>query len=377
VLPGYSKDGSELGEIRLETYKDHTVARFARKDLWRVREPDPATLVVPSGQVLLGFYPEIRNDRIIEVPYSVPTDSLLHSFVVGTTQHGKDVLVKNFVFSLLRHISEGRPYELHFFDSKESDGQYLDGLASFGIFRHADPSKTIEILEELDTRMMARHRIIGIHSNLRAYRKAFPDTDMAEVFVIVNELMDLVTSAGREESERLIRVLTSLLSKGAGAGFKLVFMAQTMRKDLDPRYAKIFANITTRFSVKITNPDEAEIAGRGLPRDELMRLSSLLKYNAVHIDAGRILREFRAYHLPQLTLRKWIEGVFEIESVTGNAKIDAYCVHARKQGKLLLQEATSPRFGLSRDEWDELVRTLESKGEIIRENGKPFYFKTP
>ncbi|HRI36816.1 MAG TPA: hypothetical protein PK765_07370 [bacterium] len=131
ALPGYSKDGSDFGEIIVETHKDRTVARFAKKALWLVREPDPETLAVPKGHVLLGFYPEVRKDRIVEVPYSVPTDSLLHSFVVGTTQHGKDVLVKNLVFSLLRHVSEGRPYELHFFDSKESDGQYLDGLASF------------------------------------------------------------------------------------------------------------------------------------------------------------------------------------------------------------------------------------------------------
>ncbi|HRI36727.1 MAG TPA: hypothetical protein PK765_06830 [bacterium] len=131
VLPGYSRDGSDFGEILVETHKNDTVVRFAKKALWLVREPDPATLTIPKGHVLLGFYPEVRKDRIVEVPYSVPTDALLHSFVVGTTQHGKDVLVKNLVFSLLRHVSEGRPYELHFFDSKESDGQYLDGLASF------------------------------------------------------------------------------------------------------------------------------------------------------------------------------------------------------------------------------------------------------
>lgn len=94
-------------------------------------EPNLETLEIPKGKILLGFYPEIKNDRIEEKNYFIEAGNLLHTFVVGTTQHGKDVLMKNFNFSILKQISNGEPIELHFFDIKESDGQYLEGLKSF------------------------------------------------------------------------------------------------------------------------------------------------------------------------------------------------------------------------------------------------------
>lgn len=65
--------------------------------------------------------------------------------------------------------------------------------------------------------MMQRHRKIGIYSNLKGYRKANPDTDMKEVFIVVNELMDLIAGSEKKEADEMIRLFTSLLSKGAGA----------------------------------------------------------------------------------------------------------------------------------------------------------------
>lgn len=233
----------------------------------------------------------------------------------------------------------------------------------------------VEALSKLNERMMERQSKIGIHSNLREYRKANPDTDMKTVFIVVNELMDLIAGSEKDEADDLIRIFTSLLTKGAGAGFRLVFMAQSMRKDIDPRYGKIFANITTRISVKIVNQEEAEIAGRWLPRDELLRLFSLQKYNAVHIEDGAIKREFRAYHVTQTTILDWIRKTFQTEEIFGNPKLDEYYLHSRKVGKLSMKEAMEEPFNLSRAEWDELVKQLESRSEIERKNGLPISFK--
>lgn len=152
-------------------------------------------------------------------------------------------------------------------------------------------------------------------------------------------------------------------------------MAQSMRKDLDPRYGKVFANITSRLSVKITNQEEAEIAGRGLPRDELMRLYSLIKYNAVHIDEGRIQKEFRAYNLTQTAIQEWIGKTFQVERAFENPEINDYYLHARKTGNISMKESMEPPFSFSRSEWDTFSKQLSEWDIVDRKNGEPLKFK--
>jgi len=226
----------------------------------------------------------------------------------------------NFIFSILKQISVGWKYNLHFLDTKISDGAYLDGIKPHGVFRYASTEEYISILSKLNQEMEERQKLFQTDSNIITYNKNNPTKQINEVIIVINEVMALFSSVSSKDAKIIADLLTNLLSKGAWAGFKIFLMSQSMRKDIDPNFWAILTNITTRFATRISNKDDRDIVARGMSYVDADKLSSLITYNCVHIDNSQFIQEFKAYNISQEQIQKWIKKTFFIENAFRNEK---------------------------------------------------------
>lgn len=139
---------------------------------------------------MLGFYPENKNG-IFYKNFSIFASKIFHFLIVGASRSGKDVVSCCFIFSILQNIKKFSNAELHFFDTKKSDGMYLENLKSYGIFRYDNFEKYAEILEIFIQEMQEIQAKIGMYSNIENYNKNHPKNPLKYRFVIINEFLAL------------------------------------------------------------------------------------------------------------------------------------------------------------------------------------------
>jgi hypothetical protein len=121
-------------------------------------------------------------------------------------------------WSILKQNREKPTFDMEFFDTKLSDAIYLQNLESYGIKRHIpEGNNYLEALRRIESEMEERYKIIGSYGKFSAYKKANPNTDIREKFVIINELMDVVAKFKTypKGTDAFIDCVNSLISKGA------------------------------------------------------------------------------------------------------------------------------------------------------------------
>ncbi len=372
-LPGFELEESPYGNMKIITLTNDIKVEFTSIHIWESQSLNLADIVLPKWKALVGFYPEVINRKIQRNKYLIDISKLYHSFVVGTTRSGKDVFILNFIFSILKQISVGWKYDLHFLDTKISDGAYLDNMKSHGVFRYASTEEYISILSKLNQEMEERQKIFQTDSNIITYNKNNPQKAMNEVIIVINEVLSLFSSVNSKDAKVIADLLINLLSKGAWAGFKVFLMSQSMRKDIDPNFWGILTNITTRFATRISNKDDRDIVARGMPFMDAEKLSSLIKYNCAHIDNSQFVQEFRAYNISQEQVQKWIQKTFSIENTFKNPKLNEYFTHVKKSEKISMEYAMNT-FWLTRWEWDEFIQEMETRKLIQRSPWKPLAY---
>lgn len=364
-LPEFDLEKSPYGNMKITTLTNDTKVEFTSINIWESQWLNLTEVVLPKWKALVGFYPEVTNRKVERKKYLLDISKLYHSFVVWTTRSGKDVFMLNFIFSILKQISVGWKYNLHFLDTKKSDGAYLDNMKTYGVFRYASTEEYITILSKLNQEMEKRQEIFQTDSNIITYNKNNPSKQMNEVIIVINEVLALFSSVNSKDAKTIADLLINLLSKGAWAGFKVFLMSQSMRKDIDPNFWGILTNITTRFATRIANKDDRDIVARGMPFMDAEKLSSLIKYNCAHIDNSQFVQEFRAYNISQEQVQKWIQKTFFIENTFKNQKLNEYFTYVKKHKQISMTVAMN-EFGISRIEWDEFIQELEKQKLIQR-----------
>lgn len=356
-------------------YDEFFMQIFDSEKLWETKYFDENIYKnLGEWQVLSGFYPEIKNG-IIYKNTILNLEKFFHALIVWMSRSWKDQLGSGFIFSILWNIKNFWNSELHFFDTKKSDGLYLENLKSNGIHRYDDFEKYSEILEKFVWEMQEIQKKIGKYSNIENYNKENSGNLLKYKIVIINEFLALGSMLKWKELKRLTDSLIALTSQWASAGFKIIFISQSARSDGFEDFSKILLNIKTKFVLKLAHLTEVSIVVRWLSETDYDRIKNISDYKTVMIEENEIKAEFKAYLMEQTDLENWIWKNFEKQkSEMLHEKIQDYYSFAKKNNKISRKEAKET-FWLSQKEWEEFVRFIEENNEIERLSNKTIIWK--
>ncbi len=265
-----------------------------------------------------------------------------HLLVAGTTGSGKSVAVNAMILSLLYRLGP-QQCKLILIDPKMLELSVYDGIPHLIAPVVVDPKGAITALKWTVREMERRYRVLsraGTRS-IAAYNQkcttdpVADDGENAETFepmpmivVIVDEMADLMISAGKE-----IEIAMQRLSQMARAAGIHIIMA-TQRPSVDVITGVIKANFPTRISFQVTSKiDSRTVIGEG-GAEQLLGKGDMLYMTT----GGRIMRAHgpfvadkevlavvsylkKKYPAPEY-IEEVLEDVAESENGTDHAKRD-------------------------------------------------------
>lgn len=355
------------------------ISIFNQDKLWENQNFDKNFLKnLKKWEILLWFSPNKNNWFTLEHT-SIFASELAHSIVVWATRSWKDIFINNFILSILYNIKNFSNSELYFFDTKTSDGIYLEGLMSFWIFRYKNYQKYVQILEKLENEMYKIQEIIWIHSNIENYNSHNPNNPLKYKFIIINEFLSLSEKLDSSEFANLMKFLISMMSQGASAGYKFILLTQTIRADLGKDFQKILLNTKTRFVLRLNTNNEINIITNWMDDNIKNSVKNISNFRTICIQENKFKTEFKGYFLTQDELKNWVEENFEmknedIEISNLSEKVQKYITYSRSKNDIDKQQAIQ-MFGLSESEWKEFIYFWETNNLIIKEKGKKIIWK--
>jgi len=221
---------------------------------------------VPLGTAVLGI-----ADDGAPLLLRLPSPDVAHVLVAGTTGSGKTALTQAMCLSLaLAHRRS--QVQLVLLDPKGRAFEPLAGLPHLLKPIVVDPREATATLAELVALMEARDRA-RVHA--------------PRLVVVIDELADLVASAGKP----LLEALTRLAQRGREAGVHLV--ACTQKPATSVLGPLIKANFPVRLVGRVTSIEDARVAS-GVSGSGAERLAGRGDFIAV---SGAGLTRFQAAHI--------------------------------------------------------------------------------
>lgn len=229
----------------------------------------------PVHTALLG----IGHDGLPLMIY-MPSPNVAHVLVAGTTGSGKTELLRTLVTSL---VLWGKRQELGLFlvDPKHRKLAELAGLAP--VLETAGARGAAAVLSRLIDEVERRDE--------RGYHEP-------RIYLVIDEVADLVLVGGRPVEEALVR----LLQRGREAGISVI--AATQRPSAEITRGLMKANFPVRIAGAVNSAGDAAIA-TGLPKSGAERL--LGKGDMILANHGRILRFQAALTRPDV-VRPLVRG---------------------------------------------------------------------
>lgn len=152
--------------------------------------------------------------------------SIPHLLIAGTTGSGKSVLIHNLLVNLLCHY--GRQLQLIIIDPKGSELDMYRGVRNTTFI--SNTPRAIDVLKQVENIMDARYQR-GNH-----YQH--------EIFVVIDELADLMLTSKFEVEASIVRIA----QKGRACGIHLI--VATQRPSVDVVSGLIKANMPYRICLK-------------------------------------------------------------------------------------------------------------------------------
>ena len=358
--------------IILEGHDDVKIELIDSKTLWESKTINLDKIKLKKWDILLWFYPIVSKSWIKLSNYIINSKDLLHTAIIWATKSWKDVVMRNIIFSIINHIKQSHPVELHFFDTKESDGNYLSNLRSYRIFRYSEIQKYGEILKKLCENMSERQKILWNYSEYEDYNRN-NEKKMNEKFIIINEIPSLLISPSIDGT-LISWYINDLLAKWRAVGIKVFLMSQTIRKDLNKHMGALLSNISWRMLLEQNNEEEVEISGRELSKADRKRITNIEKYNCFYIEDSVIKKEFKAYNISKSDLLEYLKDNFERIEIFEDQKLNNYLLYAKKLNKISMQTAKND-FGFSDNDWKKFIEKLKERGLVDRKKWDKYYFK--
>jgi S-DNA-T family DNA segregation ATPase FtsK/SpoIIIE len=196
---------------------------------------------IPFGTAVIGL-----SDKGAPLLVRLPSPQVSHLLIAGTTGSGKSALTRTIVASLaMRHRRSQLCFVL--IDPKRRAFGPLAGLPHLLRPVLSEPEEINQTLQALVQLMLARDR--QGHAPVDGGRSGEP-----RVVVVVDELADLMMTAGKEAP----KALTRLAQRGREAGIHLVVCTQKPTAKVVGSLAR--ANFPVRLVGQVTSPEEAKVA---------------------------------------------------------------------------------------------------------------------
>lgn len=175
-------------------------------------------------------------------------DKMPHLLVAGATNSGKTVCLNTIIVSLL---FQNQPAELKFImvDPKQVEMVQYNAIPHLLCPVITDVKKTVNALRWAVKEMEERFKILAKSGkrNISAYNSAKPKEVMPYLIIVIDELADLMTTAGPEIEQAIVR----LAQKSRAVGIHLVLATQ--RPSVNIITGLIKANITARVAFSVAS----------------------------------------------------------------------------------------------------------------------------
>ncbi len=282
--------------------------------------------------------------------------SMPHLLIAGATGSGKSVGVNSFLISLLYNNS---PSELKFImiDPKRVELKKYNNIPHLLTPVITEPDKAATALRWCVAEMNRRYKILSElgHRNITEYNSDKNITDkMPFIVIIIDELADLMMTAGKEVESSICRIA----QMARAVGMHLV--VATQRPSVDVITGLIKANIPARIAFAVASGIDSKTMINRIGAEDLLGNGDMLYLSGA---LGRIIR---------------IQGIFvstkEVEKVTNRIKTTASPEYlddiiSHKTTEMHITGLPDSQFGNFADDEDG-DDMMEEAVEIIQQTGK-------
>ncbi|GHV35534.1 DNA translocase FtsK [Synergistales bacterium] len=238
-----------------------------------------------------------ESEFILPLPMGVLVDSkhlicgledMPHMLVAGTTGSGKSVFTNTCILGM---CSQRTPDELKLIlvDPKQVEFAIYEGLPHLLSRPVSEPKKAVSALawavREMESRSeaFAKARV----RNLASYNeKALPKHRFPHIVVVVDELADLMYTAGKEVEGLIVR----LAQKARSSGIHLILATQ--RPSVDVITGLIKANIPARVAFAVPSQTDSRTIIDKMGAEKLLGKGDMLFYSSRYPHPMRLQASF-------------------------------------------------------------------------------------
>jgi S-DNA-T family DNA segregation ATPase FtsK/SpoIIIE len=237
-IPGKNAVGVEIPNAKAKTVMMRSVLQ--------VEKFKNSTMTLP---IVLGK--TISNEVLVDDLATMP-----HLLIAGATGAGKSVAINVILTSLLyaKRPDELKlvlidPKRVELFQYQHLKNHFLAKFPGFDEQIVTDPQKAVLALRSVVREMERRYEILekcGVR-NIGDYNRKLPDDAMYYLVVVIDELADLMITAGREVEEPIIRI--AQLARAVG----IHLIVATQRPSVDIITGIIKANFPSRIAFQVAS----------------------------------------------------------------------------------------------------------------------------
>ncbi len=309
-----------------------------------------------------------------------------HVLVAGATGSGKSVCVNTIITSIL-YRAKPEECKLLMIDPKVVELSIYNGIPHLMIPVVTDPKKASAALQWAVSEMEQRYEFFAESSvrDLKGYNKHVVENNLGEklpeVVIIVDELADLMMTAGKEVEESICR----LAQKARAAGIYLIIATQ--RPSVDVITGLIKANIPSRIAFSVTSSIDSRTILDSVGAEKLLGRGDMLFKPYGSNESIRVQGAFISdkevenivKHLKENSVVTYDESIIEAITSGGGAKGGIseddnddllgealqFFIERDKASVSMLQT----RFKVGYNRAARIVDTLESAGYIGESDG--------
>ena len=217
-------------------------------------------------------------------PYVIELAEAPHLLIAGATGSGKSVCVNSIICSLIFHCPPAR-IRMMLIDTKIVELKLYNDIPHLLTPVITDPRRALQALEYCVREMEQRYSLLNELSvrDISAYnRRAKSSPPLPYIVVIIDELADLMATAGKKIEALLVR----LAAMSRAVGIHLVLATQ--RPSADVITGLIKANIPSRISFMVSSKIDARIVLDVSGAEQLLGKGDMLYVSARHPHPLRI-----------------------------------------------------------------------------------------
>jgi len=359
-IPGKDVVGIEIPNDEIETIY---LREILESDLFK---NSSSPLLIALGKDIVGN------------PFVTDLTKLPHLLIAGTTGSGKSVGINAMILSLLYRNSPD-DLKLMMIDPKMLEFSIYNDIPHLLTPVITEPKKAVVGLENMVKEMERRYKLLSDArvKNIENYNKKFPENKMPYIVVIIDELADLMMTAGKDVEYFIGR----LAQMARASGIHLI--VATQRPSVDVVTGLIKANLPSRISFKVGQKIDSKVIldtygaesllGRGDMLFTLPGSSSLVRLHApftTEEEIERIVEFLKAQRVAEYDENFLAESVSEGEEI-----VDKDELYDKAKEIILTERKTSisylqRRLQIGYNRAANIIEQLEMSGVLSAPNSK-------